>query len=108
MSDDNAHAKIARLEERIEELAQSAERCAKLALFAQGVLTIGGVAVAALIVGALKASPLAVVLATSALLGGIVLYGANSSTAQQVAAAREQAEALRSELIGTIALQVVE
>ena len=108
MSDDDAREKIARLEERIEELTQSAERCAKIALFAQVIFALGGVAAVALIVGALKTSPVAIVLATSAVLGGIVLYGANSSTAQQIAAAREKAEALRADLIGTIALRVVE
>jgi hypothetical protein len=45
--------------------------------------------------------------AISAVIGGTVVFGSNTSTSKQAAVAIKAAEALRAELIGKINLRVV-
>lgn len=105
--DDGLHRQIARIEERIEALAQSAERCRKLHLFAKALVLAGAVWIIALMVGALGSGPFGLIGSTTAFIGGIVLMGSNSSTARQVAADIQAAEARRAELISGMELREV-
>jgi hypothetical protein len=105
--DVSTHEQIARLESRIEQLADAVERCRKLGLFAN-VLWIGGALwLVAGIFGFVYFGP-AMLGAITAILGGFVLSGSNRSTMQQAQDALGQAEAQRNELIGTIDLRMVQ
>lgn len=97
---------IARLEQRIEDLADAVERCRKLGLFASVLVTGGTLWLFAGIFGFVYFGP-AMLGAITAILGGLVLGGSNRSTMQQNQDALEKAEMQRNSLIGTIELQIV-
>ena len=107
MNDGNLREQISRLEERIEELADIIERCRKLMLFSKAAISVGGVLIVAMMFGAIRFDPAAMIGALTAVIGGTVLLGSNSSTSQQTMAAMQAAEEQRAELIGRIDLRVV-
>jgi hypothetical protein len=107
MNDGNLREQISRLEERIEELAETIERCRKLMLFSKAAIAIGGLLIVAIMFGAIRFDPAAMIGAMAAVIGGTVLLGTNSSTSQQTMAALKAAEEQRAELIGRIDLRVV-
>jgi hypothetical protein len=100
------HDQITRLEERIEALADSAERCRKIILFSRIVIGIGLVLLPAVMFGVVDRA--AMVGAIAAVIGGIVAFGSNTSTLNRIMADIAAAEALRNELIGRIDLRPVE
>ena len=104
--DVSAHEQIARLEGKIEELADAVERCRKLGLFSNVLLIGGGMWLLAGLFGFVYFGP-AMLGAITAILGGFVLGGSNRSTMQQNQAALHQAEAQRNSLIGAIDLRTV-
>ncbi len=103
---DTPHDRIAQLEERIEILSESAERCRKIILFSKIVIAIGLVLLPAVLFGFVDRA--AMVGAIAAVIGGIVAFGSNTTTLNRIMADIAQAEALRNELIGSIALRQVE
>ena len=106
-AEDDSGDDIATIEARLEYLAAIAERCRKIIL-ASKVAVGGGVAVLLLMLAGLSVpNEVAAIGSVALVLGGIVSLGSNVSTLQQTTAAIEAAEALRSELIGRIALKVV-
>jgi hypothetical protein len=106
-AEDDSGDDIATIEARLEYLAAIAERCRKIIL-ASKVAVGGGVAVLLLMLaGLIVPNEVAAIGSVALVLGGIVSLGSNVSTLQQTMAANEAAEALRSELIGRIALKVV-
>lgn len=105
--DSAVHDQIDRLEQEIERLSDSLERCRKVALAARIAIAAGGVVMAALLFGLIRADALALMIGAILLLGGIVLYGSNSSTARQTAEKIERAERARAGLIGEIDLTLV-
>lgn len=106
-AEDDSGDDIATIEARLEYLAAIAERCRKIIL-ASKVAVGGGVAVLLLMLaGLIVPNEVAAIGSVALVLGGIVSLGSNVSTLQQTTAAIEAAEALRSELIGRIALKVV-
>jgi hypothetical protein len=107
MNDSNLHEQIARLEERIEQLAETIERCRKLMLFSKAAISVGGLLIAAMMFGAIRFDPAAMIGALTAVIGGTVLLGSNSSTSEQTTAALKAAEEQRTELIDGIDLHVV-
>jgi hypothetical protein len=107
MDEDDPADEIARIEARIEELAAVAERCRKIVLVSRAAIA-GGVAVLLLMMlGLFGSSQVAAIGSIAVVLGGIVSLGSNVSTLQQTTAAIGAAEALRSDLIGSIELRVV-
>jgi hypothetical protein len=110
LTDDVAdpRGEIERLEARIEELAAKIENCGKIAAAARFAAALGGVLLLALMFGLLTFDPLVFAAAIAAGLGGVVLLGSNRSTAEQMSAELERAEAARAALIGSIGLRVVE
>jgi hypothetical protein len=98
---------IARLEARIEELADSLERCRKLALFARVLLAAGALWLALELSGIVRFSAPEAIGAITAVLGGFILGGSNRSTMLQIQAALGAAEDRRAALIGTIEMRTV-
>ena len=98
---------ISQLEERIEALAETAERCRKFILGSK--LAIGGGVglLAIAVLGLFGAVQLAALGSIALMLGGMVSLGSNVSTLRQTEAFISTAEARRSALIGEIDLRVV-
>jgi hypothetical protein len=107
IADTDPHLAIERLEERIEELATRLANCRKYALAARIAMALGGILLAAIILGAIRFDALALTASIAALLGGIVVAGSNRSTANEAAAQLAAAERDRNALIGVIELRTV-
>ena len=99
--------RIARLEQQLERLAEARDRCRKIKLVAQIALAGGGVWIVAALIGLIGVDPVAMLVAIAGVIGGIVLYGSNATTAEQIAADMEEAEAERTALIENLDLRVV-
>jgi hypothetical protein len=108
MADEDVREDIERLETRLEELADGAERCRKIAVFAKVVIAAGGLLLAAVLVGMVGFNPTAAISGTAAVIGGIVLLGGNASTLNQTLSEMRAAEARRADLIGRIELRAVD
>src|SRR5712675_2003127 len=88
---------IRRLEHRIEQLAEIIERCRKFVLMSK----------IAMAFGAIWFDPTLMIAAITAVIGGAVLLGSNSSTWDEKAKALQAAEVERAELISEIDLRLV-
>lgn len=108
INEDDIPNAIARIEARIESLAESIDRCRKLSLTARLLFAAGAVWIVLIVLRIVPFAPFHIAGSIAATLGGIVLLGSNSSTWNQTAAALEQAEAQRTALIERIELRVVE
>jgi hypothetical protein len=107
MHESDVHDTVARLEERIETLTASIERCRKIAVGAKIAVAAGAVWFALVLFRIVSFDATAFVAALAAVLGGIVLLGSNATTWAQTDADLHAAEAERAELIGRIELRVV-
>jgi hypothetical protein len=103
----DARQEIARLETRLEELGDALARCRKFRLAAQIAMAGGGLWLVAALVGVIGFDPVAMMAAIAGVIGGIVMYGSNSTTAAELAAEAKEAEAKRTALIGALDLRVV-
>ena len=101
------HEEIVRLEEHIEELAGKIESCRKFILASRIAVAGGGVVLAAMLVGAIWSDLEPMAAAVSFLLGGIVVWGSNSSTAKEAAKEIAAAETKRAGLIEHINPRVI-
>jgi hypothetical protein len=99
---------IGRLEERIEALAVSIERCRKVSLAAKIAIIAGAAWLALTLLGLVTFTPALFFGSIAATIGGVVLLGSNATTWNETAAALRQAEAARMALIGSIDLTVVD
>ena len=108
MDENNPSDEISRIEAELEHLAEVSERCRKIILISKMAI-FGGVALLLfLMVGLLASNEVVVALGSiAAVLGGIVSLGSNDSTLRQTMADMSAAEALRSDLIGSIDLRVI-
>src|SRR6516225_2535124 len=98
--DDEPREQISELEMQIEELTDALERCRKTALASKAAMGLGGILMAATTLGVVTFDPMMMVAGFAALLGGIVVFGSNTSTANQLSEAMRSAEAQRAALIG--------
>ena len=105
--EDDPHDEIERLETQIDELAARLESCRKFILVARVAVVAGAVLLASMLLGVLPFDPRLLLTAITALLGGIVVWGSNRSTADEAAQELAAAEAERASLIGSIGLRVV-
>jgi hypothetical protein len=96
---DDPHEEIVRLEERIEELAAKIESCRKFILASRIAVASGGLLLAVMLFGAIRSDLGLMAVAVSLLLGGIVVWGSNSSTAKEAAKEIATAESERAALI---------
>jgi hypothetical protein len=107
IDDGDPRDRIARLETRLEELADAMARCRKIKLVSQIAIAGGAIWMAAATIGIIGFDPVALMAAIAAVIGGTVMYGSNTTTSQEVDAAIKDAEADRAALIGGLKLRVV-
>jgi hypothetical protein len=105
--DGDPHDEIVRLEAHIEELAAKIESCRKFILASRVALVGGSIILAAMLFGAIRFDPAVMTAAVAALLGGIVGWGSNGSTAKEAAKELAAAESDRAALIEMIDLRVI-
>ena len=105
--DGDPRDEIVRLEAQIEEFAAKIESCRKFILTARVATWGGGIVLAAMLLGAIRVDPATMAGASAALLGGIVVWGSNSSTAKEARKELAVAEARRTALIETIDLRAI-
>jgi len=98
---------IVRLEARIEALADRLESCRKFIVAGRVAVAAGVGVLVALLVGAIGFDPSVMMVAAAALLGGLVAWGSNRSTANETAEEIGAAESDRAALIEQINLRVV-
>jgi hypothetical protein len=108
MNHSDLSEQISRLEAQIEKLHGIIERCRKIVLISKVAMAAGATLMLAILLGAVRFDPTAMLLAITAVVGGIVLFGSNNSTSEQTAAALRAAEAQRTELIDRADLRVVD
>lgn len=105
--DGDAHREIVRLEAQIEALADKITNCRKFILAGRVALAAGAIVLIALLFGTIRFDPAVMACAVAAGLGGIVVWGSNSSTAKEAAAELAEAEMERAALIGQLDLHDV-
>ena len=98
---------IVRLEEHIEELAAKIESCRKFVQVSRVAVAGGTLVLAAMLVGAIQSDLGLLAAAVSLLLGGIVVWGSNSSTAKEATKELAAAESERAALIEQINPRVI-
>jgi hypothetical protein len=108
MTEDDPTDEISAIEARIEELAETAERCRKFILASKIAIAGGGALLLVTMLGLFGPGQVAALGSIALVLGGIVSLGSNDSTYRQTEAAISAAEARRSDLIGRIDLRVVD
>jgi hypothetical protein len=102
MADGDLHEQIARLEADIEQLAEGLDRCRKAMLLSKVAAAAGGILILAYFLGAIGFDPAILIGALAAIIGGIVVFGSNSSTSKQTMAAMKDAESQRAKMIDMI------
>jgi hypothetical protein len=108
MTEDDPTDEISAIEARIEELAEIAERCRKFILTSKIAIATGIALPIIMMLGLFESGQVAALGSIALVLGGIVSLGSNVSTLRQTNTAISAAEALRSDMIGSIDLQVVD
>jgi hypothetical protein len=106
-NDGDLREEIVRLEADIEQFAETIESCRKLILIAKAAMALGALLILGALIGAITLDPAVLIGAFGVAIGGLVVFGSNSSTLEQAQAATKAAELRRSELIGRIDLRVV-
>jgi hypothetical protein len=105
MTEDDPTDEIARIEARLEELAEAADRCRKFILASKAAIGGGATLLLVAMIGLLGST--AALGSIALILGGIVSLGSNVSTLRQTEEAIGAAEMQRSDLISQIDLRVV-
>jgi hypothetical protein len=107
LGDADPHEEIVRLEEHIEELADKLESCRKFILLSRIAVAGGGLVLAAMLLGLIRSDLGFLAASTASFLGGIVVWGSNSSTAKETTMEIAAAESKRAVLIEQINPRVV-
>src|SRR5262245_29153351 len=106
MSDADLREQIARLEAEIEDRSEAIERCRKVILLSKLVAVGGAILVVLLLLGLVHLDPAVMIGAIAAVIGAAVALGSTTTSANQLIADRNAAEARRAELIGMLDLRV--
>jgi hypothetical protein len=107
-TEEDPRDQIVELEARIDDLAERIERCRKIIVAAKIAIALGAIVLILLLIGAIGFDPVVMMVAVIAFIGGIVVFGTNTSTARQMAANMARAEAYRATLIDTLELRRVD
>jgi glutamate 5-kinase len=107
MDEDDPTDEISRIEARLEELAETSERCRKIILVSKAAIAGGVTLLLVTMLGLFGSNAVAALGSIAVVLGGIVSLGSHVSTLQQTMAAISAAEVLRSDMISQIDLRVV-
>jgi hypothetical protein len=107
VEDRDVHNEISDLEDRIEELAVSLQRCRKIILISKVSIILGAILLVATILHLFDFDPLRMILAVTAIIASIVVFGSTTTTAKQTSASVDEAEARRTELINSLELRNV-
>jgi hypothetical protein len=107
MTDADVHDEIARLEAELEERSGALERCRKVILVSKLIAAAGGLLLLLHVLGVVWLEPAVTIGAMAAVIGGIVAFGSNTTTANQLSEAMDAAETRRAELIGMLDLRTV-
>jgi hypothetical protein len=107
MTDSNLHDQISQLEADIEDFTEVVERCRKVTLISKVAIAAGVIWLLALTLGAIRFDAMAMITSMALVIGGIVVFGSNTSTSKQTTLAIKAAEELRAELIDKINPRVV-
>lgn len=107
MAKDSPTDEISEIEDRIEALAEIAERCRKYILVSKIAIGSGAALLLITILGLFGLAQIAALGSIALVLGGIVSLGSNISTLRQTEGAISTAEARRLALIGSIDLRLV-
>ncbi|MET3838930.1 hypothetical protein [Bradyrhizobium sp. OAE829] len=105
--DDDPTDEISRIEARLEELAEAAERCRKFILASKAAIAGGAALLLVTMLGLFGVGIVSALGSIAMILGGIVSLGSNVSTLRQTEEAIGAAELLRSDLISRIDLRMV-
>ena len=108
MADGELRDEVARIEGDIEQLAQAFERCRKAMALAKVAIAAGAIWISAYFLGAIWFEPATMIGALAAIIGGVVVFGSNSSTSKQTMAAMKAAETQRAKLIDMIDLRAID
>ena len=108
MVDDDLRDQIARIEADIDELAKTLDGCRKAMLLSKTAIVAGGIWMLAYLLGAISFDSVTMIGAMAVVIGGVVVFGSNSSTSKQTMAAMKAAEIQRAELIDMIDLRTVD
>ena len=108
LDDADPREEILRLEDEIESLAVTIERCRKVDLVSKLAIAGGALTLLGTAFGLLRTDELVLVCAFTAAIGGIVGYGSNLSTSRQATADLKTAESRRAQLIDGSSLRLVQ
>src|SRR5262249_45774860 len=98
--DGDALEQIARVEMQIDELSDAAARCRKIRLISQIAIVAGGTWLVVTAIGVIGSDPIDLMAAISGVIGGIVMYGSNTTTWRGGHAAMKKDEGTRAGLVG--------
>jgi hypoxanthine phosphoribosyltransferase len=101
------HEEIVHVEEHIEELAAKIESCRKFILASRIAVAGGGLVLAAMLVGVIHFDVGFMAGAVSLVLGGVVVWGSNNSTAKEATKELAAADSERVALIERINPRII-
>ena len=107
MADGDLRDQIAHIEADIDKLAQTLDGCRKAMLLSKAAIVAGGIWMLAYLLGAIRFDSVTIISVMAVVIGGVVVFGSNSSTSKQAMAAMKAAEIQRAELIDMIDLPTV-
>jgi predicted RNA binding protein with dsRBD fold (UPF0201 family) len=102
------HKQIADLENEIQRLSEGAARSRKIEVIAKATMVGGALSLLAFMAGWVGTDPLWFVCGVAAALGGLVLFGSNRSTLDEINAAIRDHESLRRTLIDALVPRTVQ
>lgn len=98
---------IARLEERIERLRETRERCRKISLVAKIAIYVSGLWLILTLTALMPFAAVPFFAALAAAIGGTVLLGSNKTTWEETEEELRKAQATRDQFIGRLELRTV-
>jgi hypothetical protein len=105
--DEDLRDQISRIEDDIEELTKTLDGCRKTMLLSKVIIATGGIGIVAYLLGAIWVGPAVIIGAIAAVVGGVVIFGSNSTTSNNAMSALAGAERRRNQLIEKLNLRAI-